>query len=261
MSQPVALHRHPPGPIDRKMTAAALAVLGLLLLLLVVINGVRASKVGTLSLATPGDSGPRNPSIATAIRSRVAVTAAPAAAPAAEPGQPTAEASHVAQAPVRLRASAPIRAAAAQEVPAPEPAPTPAPAPAPTPQPASNGSRAPEITMFESTNPSSSPGERIEFRWAAGDADGLIAGAVIDFGDGSFVRRDIDHGCDEPVGAPAAEYPSFEHVYERPGDYTVTIKVFSVGQCDTGPLQSADASIGEHVAVLPGVKMAATLLP
>jgi PKD domain-containing protein len=258
VSQPVALHRRTQGPIDRKMTAAALAVLGLLLALLLLINGLRASKIGTLSLTTPSASGPREPSIATAIRSRVAVTAAPAGPPAAEPVPVVvAKAPRVASVPVRLRASAsaPARASVDQDAPAP------APAPAPTPEPAPNGSRSPEITMFESTNPSASHGEQVEFRWAAGDADGLIAGAVIDFGDGSFVRHDIGHGCDEPVGAPAAEYPSFEHVYERPGDYTVTIKVFSVGQCDAGPLQSADASIGEHVAVLPGVKMAGTLLP
>ena len=112
-----------------------------------------------------------------------------------------------------------------------------------------NGPASPEISRIVVDTDHPSARERTRFRWWAGDADGLLRGFVVDFGDG---REERDLGPDRCMAQPSdpvQERPPFEHEYENPGTYEVTITVYSAGSCGNGPTQTASRSVTVEVGV------------
>lgn len=105
---------------------------------------------------------------------------------------------------------------------------------------AENGGTPPvvQITKFPS---SASPNQQVELRFRAGDADGVIIGWLVQWGDNGESKDLYDGRCgpNSPAGEPDHDFPEVRHTYKEVGTYKVTVTVFSVGTCGLGPTQRA----------------------
>lgn len=155
------------------------------------------------------------------------------------------------QAPPAPRPSPPAEPVTSPSRPSP-PAPAPAPSPAAAAEPAAartaNGPAAPHISRLESSG--GEAGQPVNFRWWAGDDDGLIRGYEVDFGDGT---REVHVAADRCVVDPAdpvAERQPFEHVYSEPGTYVVRLTVLSTGSCGDMTTQKDQAETSVRIRLV-----------
>lgn len=109
----------------------------------------------------------------------------------------------------------------------------------------SNGPQEPRGGIFQNSE-SAAPGS-VRMSISASDVDGVVRRVTVDWGDGSTpsvvdVARDERDCANEPTAYPrSGNSHSLDHIYARPGSYTVTASIASTG-CDGRNEQAATAS-------------------
>jgi hypothetical protein len=120
-----------------------------------------------------------------------------------------------------------------------------------------NGPAAPEISQIAQQSEYPSAGEIVRFRWWGGDADGHLRLVKVDYGDGKEDRLLLAARCVADPTDPVQERAPFQHKWDSPGTYQLTLSVSSGGSCGNGPTQVVSQTIEVRVGLV-GVGSGAT---
>lgn len=104
---------------------------------------------------------------------------------------------------------------------------------------ADNGPAQPSVRITRITPDQPRTGRTTRVEFSGGDQDGIVRAVVIDWGNGKTDWYHIPDRCTDEAHEAEHSFPPVEHTYSDPGEYRITVGVYSAGTCKRGDLQFA----------------------